>query len=134
MARIGTKPEILALAIARGCSVTVAARKAGIGRRTAYHWLESEDFQRRISALRDDMTKRALGVLVGSVTFAAARLRALAESKDESIALRASQAILDQANHIRETVDISQRLTELEARINADRSRTHPPVRGGSAA
>jgi hypothetical protein len=94
MARNGSRREKFALALAGGRTVTKAAAKAGIGRRTATRWLAEPAMRARVAELRSAMIARAIGRTAAGLALAAGRLRRLVRSKDERVALRAASALL----------------------------------------
>src|SRR5262245_56298361 len=106
--------EILAAALATGATIEAAARQANVSERTAKRRLTEASFRQRVSDLRAAMLERTTGVLVSFTTFAAARLRQLAESTNERVALGACVALLDQAVRLREGSELEERLRRLE--------------------
>jgi hypothetical protein len=70
------------------------------------------------------MLERAMARLTRTTTRAAGVLRALLESEDEKVRLRAAQQVLEQATRLRESVTLEQRLRALEAAEAARRGTT----------
>jgi hypothetical protein len=108
------KRERLAVLVASGHSVTKAAARIGIGRRTASRWLVEPELQTRISELRAAMVRRALGAMSAGMASAAVRLRRLVQSSDERVALGACRAVLELRTKLHESEELEQRLTALE--------------------
>jgi hypothetical protein len=117
MARIGrlSRIERLAVGVAAGLSIRSAAKRAKIAERTAHRRAADPAFSRRVNELRAAMTVRALGILTGSVTAAARRLRRLLKAS-APIALRAAVAIIDMQTKLRQAGQLEERVSELERR------------------
>jgi len=58
--------QVLLTALAFGATVENAARKAGIGERTAYRRLADPDFRARLSQARQEAVVRTAGMLTGA--------------------------------------------------------------------
>jgi transposase len=115
MAQNGAKRrDSVAILLARGVSVTAAAEKSGVGRRTITRWLAEHEFQGEIQRLRSELMNRATAQVAGTMTRAATRLRKLLASTDEQVALRAARAILELGPKLRDAGEIEDRLTKLE--------------------
>jgi HEAT repeat protein len=85
----------VALLLAAGASEAAAARQLKVGERTIRTWKrEVPAFDRRVAALRSELTQRAAGVLVRGMIEAAWTLRKLLKSKSERVRLRAADALL----------------------------------------
>ena len=112
------KQEAFALALAAGSSVQDAAKRHGIGRMTAYHWMnEIPALPKRVITLRAEMTKQAVGLLVANMTSAADTLGYLCrKGKTESIRLNAARAIIELGVKVRDTVEFEERLKAIEER------------------
>ena len=106
--------EALALALASGQTLRVAAAAVGIGERTAARRWSDAAFRRRVSELRGDMVSRGLGRMADGMTAAADVLRQLLAAESESVRLGAARSILELGNKLRESVDIEERLAALE--------------------
>jgi hypothetical protein len=112
------KQLLVATSIASGLSIRAAARKAGVGERTAYRWhAESPGFAALVAKLRDATLNRTVGKLVKASTRAAEALAQLIKSPDEVIRLRACTAILDAGIRVRDHAEVLGRLTELESTL-----------------
>src|SRR5262245_4600726 len=111
------KQEAAALALAKGCSETEAARESGAGERTISTWKATDPACRaRVQALRAEMTSRALGRLVEGMASAADTLGYLSrKAKSEQVRLGAARALLELALKVRETTELEARIAALEA-------------------
>lgn len=111
------KQEAAALALAAGRTQDEAADESGAGTRTIKTWIATQPaFVRRITDLRGDMTARALGRLVDNMTSAADTLGFLCrKGKSETVRLGAARAILELGTKLRETIELSDRIDDLEA-------------------
>jgi hypothetical protein len=117
MARIDARIDALALALASGQTVTEAAVSADLSRRTATRRVADPAFRRRVAELRAGMVARALGKMADGMTAAADTLRALLDAEGESVRLGAARSILELGNKLRESVELEQRLADLEQRL-----------------
>jgi hypothetical protein len=117
MARIDARIDALALALASGKTITEAAAAAELSRRTATRRVAEPDFRRRVAEVRAEMVGRALGKMADSMTAAADTLRALLDAEGESVRLGAARSILELGNKLRESVELEQRLADLEQRL-----------------
>jgi hypothetical protein len=106
--------EAVALALARGETISEAAAGARVAVRTVAYWRQQEDFRQRVEALRAEILERTMGQMIDTTTAAAVRLRRLVRSKNERIALRACNIVLSQAARLRESVSLEQRIRQLE--------------------
>ena len=109
------------VAMAGGSTVRAAARRAGIGERTAFRRLGEPDFRKKVSAMRAATIERATGRLARASTKAAATLDRLLRSKDERIRLAAGRWILRMLTHLRDHADHEERLLQLEAKLSKRR-------------
>jgi hypothetical protein len=109
----------LALALASGLTVGAAARRAGVGERTAYRRLADAAFRARVAALRGEMVERALGRAARGMSAAADTLRQLLKADKESVRQGAARALLELTVRLRESVELEERLAALEAQVQA---------------
>src|SRR5262245_48781002 len=58
--------QVLLQSLACGATVEIAARKAGMGERTAYRRLADPAFLQRLEQFRADMVQRTAGLLTGA--------------------------------------------------------------------
>lgn len=107
------------MALAGGQTVRDAARLAGIGERTATRRVADPVFRRRVAELRSEMASRAAGQLADGMARAAATLCELLAAGSESIGLAAARSILEFSHRLRETVELDERLREIEHRLDS---------------
>jgi hypothetical protein len=118
--------EALSLALASGQTLRDAAAAAGIGERTATRRWADPGFRRRVADLRAGMMQRALGKLADGMAEAADTLRRLLNSYSESVRLGAARSVLELGHRLRETVELEQRLAEVEEQLAASRGEQQP--------
>jgi hypothetical protein len=107
--------EMLALALARGATVKAAAAASGHSMRTAHRRLDDDEFRRRVRAIKDQMLNRTVGYLSAAGVEAARELRRLAkQSKQDSVKLRACEAIINLGGKLRELSELAERIDALE--------------------
>jgi hypothetical protein len=113
---LSPKQEAAALALAAGHPLRVAAKQSGAGARTIKTWTATVPaFGRRVAELRAEMTARAVGRLADGMSFAADTLRKLLTAKSETVRLGAARAVLEIGNKLRESIELEERITALEA-------------------
>ncbi len=81
----------------------------------AYQLSAQEDFRKRVSEVRAEITSAAVGRLTEAATKAANKLIDLLESENESISLNAAKAILANVGPISELGELRARLDAIEA-------------------
>jgi hypothetical protein len=119
-----SQDDVLALALARGATRQEAARVAGLSERTVYVRLGDPKFRLRVAEFRRAMIDGAIGKLATIADKAADVLGRLLEEESPSTRLRSAQAILDQLTRLREHVELSERVEELEKNL-ADQARSN---------
>jgi hypothetical protein len=108
------------MALACGASPENAAHKAGLSRRTVYRRLADPAFRARITDLRADLARRAVGMITAAGLGAVKTLTTLQESATaEAVRLAAARATLDLGCRLREHVEWAERLAALEASLQA---------------
>jgi hypothetical protein len=112
--------EALAAALATGQTLRAAAAAAGVGERTATRRWADPAFRRRVSHLRGDLVARSLGRMADGMAEAADTLRELLAAASESVRLGAARALLELGVKLRESVELEERLTDLERRLEDD--------------
>jgi hypothetical protein len=112
-----SQDDVLALALARGATRQEAARVAGLSERTVYVRLGDPKFRLRVAEFRRAMIDGAIGKLATIAEKAADVLGQLLEEESPSTRLRSAQAILDQLTRLREHVELSERVEELERSV-----------------
>jgi hypothetical protein len=116
---LSPRQEAVALGVASGLSLAAAARKAKVPASTAKTWSATlPAFRRRVQELRADMTSQALGRLLDNMVSASDTLGYLSrKGKSEMVRLSAARAVLELAAKTRETVELEERLQELEKQV-----------------
>ena len=109
--------EALALAVASGQTLRDAAAAAGIGERTATRRWADPAFRRRVGELRGDMVSNAVGRMADGMADAAGKLRELLTADSESVQLGAARSLLELGVKLRESVELEERVAELEQSI-----------------
>jgi len=112
--------EALALAVASGQTLRDAAQTARVGERTATRRWADADFRRRVAHLRGDMVQRSLGRMADGMAEAADVLRKLLAAESESVRLGAARSLLELGVKLRESVELEERLADLERRIKKE--------------
>lgn len=98
-------------------TVSEAAKVAGVPRRTLYKWLELPEFAQTLRAAECETIKGTSRRLSWTANKAAARVEYLIDDPDTppTVQLRAAQIALDAAIRWRESTDLEERITALEA-------------------
>jgi hypothetical protein len=112
-----TADDVLALALARGATREEAGRIAGVSERTVYLRLSDAAFRLRVAGFRRAMVDGAIGKLASIADKAADVLGKLLDETAPSIRLRAASSVLEQLTRMREHVELSERLDELERHL-----------------
>jgi hypothetical protein len=111
----------LIVSLACGTSVETAAQKAGMSVRTVYRRLADPEFQAQVKEVRTDMLRRAAAMLTAAGMAAIKTFTTLQESaQSESVRLGAARSIIELGCKLREMVEITERLAQLEARMEAE--------------
>jgi transposase-like protein len=111
------KDSLVALALASGRSIAAVAETAGVHRRTIERWMHDPAFRRQVVELRGELIATALGRLADNMTRAADTVAALLDAPEPHLRLRAARALFGFGLRLRETVDIGDRVRELEAEL-----------------
>lgn len=111
------KDVLLASAIASGASNSAAARKLGISRATVKRRLHDPNFRRIIADLRGEILRNALGRMTAKITGAVDNLDALLNDDNPSIRLRAFRALMTFGLRLHESIELNDRIGELEAEL-----------------
>jgi hypothetical protein len=122
--------EALAAALAAGQTFRAAATAAGIAERTAARRWADAGFRQRVAELQREMVGRCLGRMADGMAEAADTLRQLLKAESESVRLGAARALVELGVKIRDAVELSERVAELERLAAAharDRARDCPP-------
>lgn len=107
----------LALALAAGTTTAEAAAQFGVSQRTVQRQLLDPEFRKLVFDLRNQYISRALGRMAESMAAAADKLVALLQSDKPNLQLRTARAILSLGLRLRDSVDVSERLRQLEEEL-----------------
>ena len=112
--------QVLLTALAFGATVENAARKAGIGERTAYRRLADPDFRARLSQARQEAVVRTAGMLTGAAVGSVKTLVDLQQDASVPAAVRrgAARDVLEMAVKYRESAEMEHRVAAIEARLS----------------
>ena len=112
--------QALLTALAFGATVENAARKAGIGERTAYRRLADPDFRARLSQARQEAVVRTAGMLTGAAVGSVKTLVDLQQDASVPAAVRrgAARDVLEMAVKYRESAEMEQRVAAIEDRLS----------------
>jgi hypothetical protein len=108
----------LLVALASGATIKQAAKVGGVSVATVMRRMAEEDFRRELARLRSEMVDRAIGKLASSLAAASTTLRRLLKASSETVRLGAARAIHELHRGWRESMELEQRLSELEALLN----------------
>jgi hypothetical protein len=106
-------------ALLSSASITEAAERSGIGRRTLHTWLDDSDFRASLASAESDAIGAAVRRLCGDMAGNLATMREIRDDPDQSAALRLRAAIALDASlqKWRDLATTEERLTALEARL-----------------
>lgn len=108
--------ELLAINAASGKSIRDSAQAAGCSERHGYRLAASDEFKRRVSEIRSEMTSQAVGELSATAALAVATVKELLSSDHEPVVrLNAAKAVLNALKPVSELAEIRERLAALEA-------------------
>lgn len=91
------------------------AEAVGVSERTIKYWLKQPRFQERLKEGRAQVWQEALDNLTGTLSWASRVLAELLQSGSESVRLRAALGIVAASIKARETFEIEERISALEA-------------------
>ena len=109
--------ESLAVALATGQTLRAAAVTAGIAERTAARRWSDPSFRRRVGDLRGQLVNAAVGKLADGMGDAADMLRKLLAADSENVRLGAARSLIELGVKLRESVELEERITEIENRL-----------------
>ena len=113
------KDSALALALAGGSQAKDAVPQAGVTDRTIRRKLADPSFRRLVTDLRDELIGRALGRLADNMTLASDEIAALLKAENPALRLRAARAMLTFGLRLRDSVDLTDRVREIERDLAA---------------
>ena len=117
---LSAKQRRVAELLAAGFTRAEAAKRAGVGERTVYVWLNNESFQRYIRAEQARLRGELTSALRRSVLKAIAVLESALNSDDEDRKLLAARALLSAGARflaLLEASELHERLSQLERRV-----------------
>lgn len=103
-------------------SIATAARAARINERTMRRWLEEPEFERAYRAGRRRLIDTVLARLQATGDEAVQALARNLHSEKDSVQVSAAKAIIEQLVKVGELLDLADRVAELEARNDAEKS------------
>jgi hypothetical protein len=104
----------LALALASGATVGAAAEQLKLSRKTVQRKLARPAFLKLVADLRGQLIAAALGRMADNMTRAADALVSLLNEAEPGVRLRAARAVLGLGLRLRDSVDLTDRVRELE--------------------
>lgn len=115
--RFPQKDHIIALALSRGLTETQAAEAAGVSRSTVARRRSDADFRALVDDLRQQAYERAAGTLADAMHEASEKLRELARSENEQVALAAAKAVVEWGLKVRDQVDLARQIADLRTAV-----------------
>jgi hypothetical protein len=103
--------------LAAGVSPAGAAKLVGVSESTVFRRLANPAFRQRVETARSDFWDRALGVMSKGAAESAIVLRKLLRSDDGRIKLQAAKVLLEQGMKVREVLDLTRQMEELEQQV-----------------
>jgi hypothetical protein len=111
------KDVSLQIALASGKNIKLAAEEAGLCRRTVERKLAQPNFRRRVAQLRQQFIGLASGRMADNMAAAADQLVALLAHDDPRLRLRAARNLIVLGIRLRDSVDLSDRIRDVEAEL-----------------
>jgi hypothetical protein len=106
------------MALACGASPESAAQRAGLSLRTVYRRLAEPGFQAQVRQVRGEVVRRAAGLFTAAGMASIKTLTALQEAAaSEAVRLGAARAVIELGCKLRDSVELTERLAALEARL-----------------
>ncbi len=112
-----TRQHLVITEILGSPSIEEACRRAGVSKGTVYKWLADPTFQAELKRQREAVVEQAFNRLKIGMGRAVEKLLALLEEGQESIQLRAAEALLDHGSKAVEQQDLERRLSALEEQL-----------------
>jgi hypothetical protein len=104
----------LLIALASGLTIRKAAKVAEVSVATVMRRMEEESFRQELAKVRARMIDQAIGRLSKSMAAASTTLHKLLNANSEMCRLAAARSILELGTKLRESVELEERLAELE--------------------
>lgn len=120
---LSPKQEMLIAELIAGNNITIAARLADVGDKTARRWLKLPHFQQAYKAAQKQVFETALAALLLKVEKAVDTLDRNMDSVEAPAAaqIRAAQIVLEQANNVHKMRELEEKLVELEKLVTQPR-------------
>jgi len=111
--------QALLTALACGATVENAARKAGLGERTAYRRLRDPAFLEQLQQLRTEMVQRTAAMLTGA---GMSSVKTLIDLQNDAavppaVRRRSARDVLELGPRFRESAELEHRLARIEAQL-----------------
>ena len=120
----GNKSETeLIVALACGKPVHEAAQISGFSDSAVRRRLKDAGFRAQVSEVRDQMFRETAGMLARSTGAATVTLVALLKDGNPNVKLGAARAILEYATRFAETLQLAERVADLEQRVAEQKHR-----------
>lgn len=114
----------LIAALATGETVEKAAATARVSESTAYRRLRDPAFRADVAQARAAMVGQAVGRLSEAMTAAALQLKRLVlQAESEAVRLGACRAILELGSKLRESVELEDRIANVERQLAGGKRR-----------
>ena len=107
------KDVLLAMAIASGANAS-AAREMELSLSTVQRRMTDPKFRQLVAELRQELLMTALGRVSHNMTRAADTVAALLDAEEPHIRLRAARALMTLGIKLRDSVELSERMKEVE--------------------
>lgn len=118
--------SLLIAALAAGKTQSEAAHHAGVSLRTVARRVDEPDFRQAVLETRAALIEQATGKLAESTTRAADALIELLADESATVRLSAARSLLDYAGRYVETGDLTERISRIEALVDAQQSELQP--------
>src|SRR6476619_1302435 len=113
----------LAVALARGSSISAWARANGVAKETARRWSHEPEVRALVEDTRRRAIDRAVGVLAGRAGWAATGICKIAGgAESESVRLRAFRAVLSDMMAVSKYSGLEERMNELEEHVRRQKA------------
>lgn len=126
--------DALVQLLSAGFDAATAARRSGCCERTVRRRLTDPAFRARIEAVRCEVSRRVVDRLTDAATRAVRVLRRLLSSSSERVQLGAATAILSAVRPAVETMELRQRVEDLERRLAGGGGEQPAPPAGPAGA
>jgi hypothetical protein len=126
--------DILVEALACGASPASAAQRAGVSARTVFRRLEQPQFCQRVEKIKQEMTERTSAMLTAMGVESCRGLHELFDrSNPPFVRLAAFRMTLAMGFKLREQVDLTRRVSALEAERDDNKGAAPSDTPGGAS-